>query len=103
MPTRRSPKEKIAVRVIDLYSVKPVDEETLLKAAAETKGFVTVEDHSIYGGIGEAVAAVVAGRAPVRRLGVREIPRSGKPAELMAVHGIDAAAIVAAVRGALRS
>jgi transketolase len=95
--------EKIAVRVIDLYSVKPVDEETLLKAAAETKGFVTVEDHSVYGGIGEAVAAVVAGQAPVRRLGVRDIPRSGKPAELMAVHGIDAAAIVAAVRGALRS
>jgi transketolase len=96
-------KEQIAIRVIDLYSVKPVDEQTLLKAAAETKGFVTVEDHSIYGGIGEAVAAVVAGRAPVRRLGVRDIPRSGKPAELMAVHGIDAAAIVAAVREALGS
>ena len=95
-------KENIAIRVVDLYSVKPLDEETLKKAAAETKRFVTVEDHSIYGGIGEAVAAVVAGRATVRRLGVREIPRSGKPAELMAVHGIDAGAIVAAVREALR-
>ena len=91
-------KEKIAIRVIDLYSVKPVDEETLRKAAAETKGIVTVEDHSVYGGIGEAVAGVVAGLAPVTRLGVRELPRSGKPAELMAAHGIDAAAIVAAVR-----
>jgi transketolase len=91
-------REKIAIRVIDLYSVKPIDEGTLLKAAAETKGIVTVEDHSVYGGIGEAVAAVVAGSAKVRRLGVHEIPRSGKPAELMAAHGIDAAAIVAAVR-----
>jgi transketolase len=96
-------REKIAIRVIDLYSVKPVDEETLGKAAAETKRIVTVEDHSIYGGIGEAVAAVVSGQAPVRRLGVRDIPRSGKPAELMAVHGIDAAAIVAAVRETVKS
>jgi transketolase len=96
-------KEKIAIRVVDLYSVKPLDEETLRKAAAETKRFVTVEDHSIYGGIGEAVAAVVAGQAAVRRLGVREIPRSGKPAELMAVHGIDAAAIAGAVREMVRS
>lgn len=91
-------KDGIAIRVIDLYSVKPIDEETLKKAAAETKHVVTVEDHSVHGGIGDAVAAVVAGRAPVRRLGVREIPRSGKPAELMAVHGIDAAAIASAIR-----
>jgi transketolase len=91
-------REGIIVRVIDLYSVKPVDEATLRKAAAETGGFVTVEDHSLCGGIGEAVAAAVAGRARIEMLGVREIPRSGKPAELMAAHGIDAAAIVAAVK-----
>ncbi len=95
--------EKIAARVIDLYSVKPIDEATLLKAAAETRGIVTVEDHSVYGGIGEAVAGVVAGRAAVTRLGVREVPRSGRPAELMAAHGIDAAAIVAAVRELTRA
>jgi transketolase len=91
-------KEGIAVRVIDLYSLKPIDAATLEKAASETKAIVTVEDHSVCGGIGEAVAGVVAGRAPVIRLGVREIPRSGKPAELMRLHGIDAAAIVAAVK-----
>ena len=50
------------------------------------------------GGIGEAVAAAVAGRARVEMLGVREVPRSGKPAELMKAHGIDADAIVAAVK-----
>jgi len=91
-------KENVAVRVIDLYSVKPVDEDTLRKAAAETKGFVTVEDHSVFGGIGDAVAAAVAGRAPVVMLGIRHLPRSGKPAELMRAHGIDAASIADAVR-----
>ena len=88
----------IAVRVIDLYSVKPIDVDTLIRAAGETRAIVTVEDHSVCGGIGEAVAAVVAGRARVEMLGVREIPRSGKPAELLAAHGIDADAIARAVR-----
>jgi transketolase len=91
-------KEGIAVRVIDLYSVKPIDEATLLKAAAETKGIVSVEDHSACGGIGEAVAAAVSGRARVLVLGVREIPRSGKPAELMQAHGLSKEAIVSAVK-----
>jgi transketolase len=91
-------KDGIAARVIDLYSLQPIDEETLRRAAAETRGFVTVEDHSVHGGIGEAVAGVVAGQARVEMLGVREIPRSGKPAELVAAHGIDAKAVVAAAR-----
>jgi len=91
-------KEGIALRVIDLYSVKPVDEKALAKAAAETKGIVTVEDHSACGGIGDAVAAAVSGRVRVVVLGVREIPRSGKPAELMKAHGISADAIASAVR-----
>lgn len=90
--------EGIPVRVIDLYSVKPVDVQTLRRAAAETKGLVTVEDHTPWGGIGEAVAAAVSGLAPVEVLGVRDMPRSGSPAELMRVHGIDADAVVAAVR-----
>jgi transketolase len=95
-------KEGVAIRVVDLYSVKPLDAATLEKAAAETKTIVTVEDHSVCGGIGEAVAAAVAGRARVEMLGIREIPRSGKPAELMKAHGIDAEAIVRAVRRLVR-
>ncbi len=90
--------EGIAVRVIDLYSVKPIDTATLVAAAEATKRMVTVEDHSVCGGLGEAVASAVAGRARIEILGVREVPRSGKPAELMKAHGIDASAIVAAVK-----
>jgi transketolase len=91
-------KDGIATRVIDLYSVKPIDAATLLRAAAETGGIVTVEDHSVCGGIGEAVAAVVAGRARVSILGIREIPRSGKPGELVEKYGISAKSIVLAVK-----
>ena len=91
-------KAGIAARVIDLYSVKPVDEATLRKAAEETRGIVTVEDHSISGGIGDAVAAAVAGRTRVEILGVRDIPRSGKPEELMKAYGISAESIVEAAR-----
>ncbi|HUG54620.1 MAG TPA: transketolase [Vicinamibacteria bacterium] len=88
----------IAIRVVDLYSVHPIDADTLRQAAKETRGIVTVEDHSARGGIGEAVAAVVAGATRVQVLAVREIPRSGKPTELLEAHGISAAAIVKAVR-----
>jgi transketolase len=98
---QRLAEEGVAARVIDLYSVRPLDAETLRRAAAETRAIVTVEDHSVHGGIGEAVAGEVAGTARVERLGVTTIPRSGKPAELMAAHGIDAAAIVAAVKRVL--
>jgi transketolase len=91
-------REGIAARVIDLYSVKPVDAATLLRAAAETKGIVSVEDHSVFGGLGEAVLSAVGGRARVEILGVREAPRSGKAEELMKAHRIDSDAIVTAAR-----
>jgi transketolase len=91
-------RDGIAIRVIDLYSVKPLDAATLLKAAGETKGIVTVEDHSVCGGIGEAVAATVSGRGRVEILGIREVPRSGKPAELADAYGISARHIVEAVK-----
>jgi transketolase len=90
-------REGIAVRVIDAYSVKPLDEHTLRKAAAETGRLITVEDHGVVGGLGEAVAAL--GLAP-KILAVRRMPRSGKPDELLRYCGIDAAAIAAAVKGA---
>jgi transketolase len=91
--------EGIAVRVIDLYSVQPIDAATLRKAAAETGGrLVTVEDHYAGGGIGDAVAAATSGVATVRVLAVREIPRSGKPEELLDRFGISARHVADAVR-----
>jgi transketolase len=94
--------EGISARVIDLYSVKPIDVDTLREAAEATHGrLVTVEDHWAEGGVGEAVLAAFADadeRPRVSVLAVREMPGSGKPAELLAAAGIDADHIAAAAR-----
>jgi transketolase len=91
----------IGVRVIDCYSIKPIDAETLARAAAETSAIVTVEDHWPEGGLGDAVLGALADGAErplLVKLAVRHMPGSGKPAELMHAAGIDAEAIVEAVR-----
>jgi transketolase len=96
----------IAARVIDLYSVKPVDAGTLLKAAATTPALITVEDHWHEGGIGETVAGVLAGAGastPLTRLAVSERPGSGPPEALLAAAGIDAEHILAAAEKAITS
>ncbi len=94
--------EGINARVIDLYSVKPVDAEGLLAAAEATGGrILTVEDHWSEGGIGDAVLEALSdSEFPPRvvRLAVRELPGSGKPEELLAAAGIDAEHIVEAAR-----
>ena len=95
----------ISVRVIDLFSIKPIDEETLRVSAGQTNNLIiTVEDHSAWGGIGDAVAGAV-GPAGIRvqQLGVREVPRSGKPEELLAAYGIDRAAIVSTIKSLLEA
>jgi transketolase len=89
----------IPARVIDLYSVKPVDVETLREAAEVTRRMVVVEDHWPEGGLGDAVMEAFADgwAAPrVIRLAVRDMPGSATPQEQLAVAGIDADAIVAA-------
>jgi len=94
--------EGVNARVIDLYSVKPIDTATLHAAAMATEGrIVTVEDHWPEGGIGEAVLAAFAQadeRPRVSIVAVRDLPSSGKPMELLAAAGIDAEHIVQAVR-----
>jgi transketolase len=92
-----------SVRVIDLYSVSPVDRKALIAAGTATGGhIVTVEDHYSAGGIGDAVAEAVGETAiRVHRVAVREIPRSGKPEELLDRYGISARHIVEAVRAVL--
>ncbi|QEU88651.1 transketolase [Streptomyces viridosporus] len=93
--------EGIAVRVIDLYSVKPVDRDTLRTAAEETGCLVTVEDHHPEGGLGDAVLEAFADGRPVPRLvrlAVRVMPGSASPAEQLHAAGIDAESIAAAGR-----
>jgi transketolase len=94
-------KQGTSIRVIDLYSLQPIDAASLVRCARETKGrLITVEDHYAGGGIGDAVASAVAADGfTVQRLAVREIPRSGAPDELLERYGISAPHIVKAVVG----
>ena len=98
--------EGTAVRVIDLYCVKPIDGTALAKEIAATGGrLITVEDHWAEGGIGEAVLSALAqasvAPAKSRLIAVREMPHSGKPNELVDAFGISARHIVEAVRAIL--
>ena len=86
--------------MIDLYSVQPIDAAALIEAGQQTGRLITVEDHYIAGGLGDAVARAVASAGlTVTRLAVPEIPRSGKPDELVDKFGISARHIVNAVLG----
>ncbi|CAN5666798.1 hypothetical protein BH18ACT17_BH18ACT17_01080 [soil metagenome] len=97
--------DDIAVRVIDAYSVKPIDAAILRQALEQTGLLVVVEDHRIEGGLGDAVIDALAATGPlsgrVLKLGVREMPGSGTADEMRAWAGIDAASIAARVRDAL--
>jgi len=96
----------VAARVLDLYSVKPIDEQTLREAADATGAIVTVEDHHPEGGIGEAVLHVFAAseaRPRIVTLAVEVMPTSGTPDELLAQAGIDQASIAEAALGLVRS
>jgi transketolase len=83
----------VPTRIIDAYSIKPLDAETLSAAARETGGIIVVEDHAIDGGLGDAVATAVGSIAPVHRLGITELPRSGASGELLERYGISGGAI----------
>lgn len=90
----------ILTRIIDLYSIKPIDHQTLYQAAESTKGIFVVEDHYAEGGIAEAIrTALFASKTPIYSLAVRQLPRSGTKELLLAYEEIDAAAIVKSVTG----
>ncbi len=95
--------EGISVEVVDVMSVKPLDEETIIASAAKTGRVLTVEEHSIYGGMGSAVAELLSEKhpVPVTRLGMTTFGQSGDAAELLAYYGLDAAGIAARVREVL--
>jgi len=90
----------ITIAVIDLYSIKPFDEKTVLEVAKKAGGkLITVEDHYVQGGLGQAVAAKLCNvGVTITNLAVKKLPRSGKSEELLAWAGIDADAIVRAVQ-----
>jgi len=87
------------IRIIDLYSIKPIDAATLARSAEDTGLIITVEDHVAEGGIGEAVRSALSERpVPVHSLCVNKMPKSGKPEELLAFEGLSSAAIVTLVK-----
>lgn len=93
--------EGIEVRVLDMHTLKPMDEDAVVRAARETKGIVTVEEHTVIGGLGAAVAQICCEKAPakVSFVGIRDtFGESGKPDELLEKYGLTAAAIADAVR-----
>jgi transketolase len=95
--------EGIGISVVDAYSIKPLAKDVILAAAQKTNHLVvTVEDHYAEGGLGDAVAVELSTEGVrVHKLAVRELPHSGKPAELMAKYGIDAQAIISKVKSLL--
>ena len=89
----------LAVRVIDLYSIKPIDQETLLQAARETQLLITVEDHYSDGGLGDAVLGALASQpCRLHKIAVEGLPRSGESAQLMDAFGLSAKSIVKKVK-----
>ena len=90
-------KENIDIRVIDIHTIKPIDREAIVKAAKETKRIITVEDHSIIGGLGSAVCEVLSEEYPAKvdRIGVNdEFGQSGKWNEVLAHYGLTCDEIV---------
>ncbi len=90
-------KKNINVRVVDMYTIKPIDKKLIIKCAKETKRLITVEDHSIIGGLGSAVCEVLAEEYPakVERMGVKDtFGKSGKAEELLKYFKIDSIAII---------
>ena len=96
--------ERINIKIVDLYTVKPLDEKNIRQIVKKLKNILIVEDHYAYGGLGEAVKAILSDFSLViKHLAVRKNPRSGKPQELLSYEEIDAVAIVKAVKELIKS
>lgn len=91
----------IHIRIVDMHTIKPIDKEIIIRCAKETKKIITVEDHSIIGGLGSSVCEVLAENYPckVTKLGIKDtFGKSGKAEELMKYYGIEKEAIIAAIK-----
>jgi len=98
-------KQKISARVINIHTIKPIDQDIILKAAKETKAIITAEDHSIIGGLGSAVAEILTENYPIKmkRIGINDqFGQSGKPDELYKKYGLTKENIIKNVKVLLR-
>jgi transketolase len=95
----------VSARVVNVHTIKPLDADAVRSVAAECRALLTVEDHSIHGGLGSAVAEVLSegngSRAPLRRVGMTTFGESGSPDELYAKFGLDAEGIARSARESL--
>lgn len=94
----------ISARVVNMATIKPIDKEIIVKAAKETGAIVTAEEHNVIGGLGSAVAEVLAENYPVpmQRVGTEDVyGRSGKPELLLSMYGLDAKAVVEKAKAVL--
>lgn len=90
----------LSIRVLDMHTIKPIDEDAIIRAAVETKGIVTAEEHTVIGGLGSAVAEVVVKKhpSPIEFVGINDVfGQSGKPAELLKEYNLTSSDIVTAV------
>lgn len=94
-------KEGIDIRVVDIHTIKPIDKEMIIKCAKETKKLISIEDHSIIGGLGTAISEVLTEDYPTKltRIGMKDVfGRSGKAQELLKYYGISKEGIIGIVR-----
>lgn len=93
----------IFARVVNIHTIKPIDKDIIIKASKQTGAIVTAEEHSVFGGLGSAVAEAVCEDAPcpVKIIGTEEFGRSGKPAELFEIYGLTAENIVKKAKEAI--
>ena len=96
-------REGISTRVVNIHTIKPIDEEIIIKASKETGAIVTAEEHYIMGGLGSAVSEVVCANAPcpVKIIGTDRFGKSGKPTELFEEYGLTAENIVKQAKAAV--
>ena len=93
--------ENINIRVIDVHTIKPLDEDMILKCAKETKKLISIEDHNIIGGLGSAISEVLTSKYPAKleRMGIKdEFGKSGKATQLLHFYKIDSEAIIAKIK-----
>ena len=94
-------KQGINIRVVDMHTIKPIDRETIIKCAKETKKLISIEDHSIIGGLGTAISEVLTEEFPTKliKIGIKDtFGKSGKATQLMEYYGLTAENIIEKVK-----